>query len=214
MTATTPARLLLVDDHPVYREGLTAALRDALPAVEVQGAGSVEQAWEMLEQPFDMVLADQRLPDGEGLMLLAQVRVRWPTLAGVLISGVDDPELAERAAAIGCQGFVPKTLDARAIADAVARVSAGERCFPPGATVAAAGVNFTDRQVAVLRMAARGFTSRAIGDALGIGERTVKDHLAVIYGRLDAGTRAEAVARAAALGLLEPLPRPKGRDLL
>ena len=78
-----------------------------------------------------------------------------------------------------------------------------ETCFPAKSAQAELVLKFTERQLCVLGHLARGHTSRVIAQALGIAERTVKDHLAVIYGRLDASTRAEAVGRAAALGLID-----------
>ena len=104
--------------------------------------------------------------------------------------------------ALGCMGFVPKSLEPEVMVGVLGRVLDGEPYFPARGDLAGA-LKFTERQAAVLQRIARGLTSRAIAADLGIAERTVKDHLAVVYGRLDASTRAEAVARAAALGLLE-----------
>jgi DNA-binding NarL/FixJ family response regulator len=198
-------RILFVEDHPIYRQGLMAVLEHGLPGLRCSGVGSAAEALALLavDADFDAVLIDLKLPDRDGLTLLADVHRRWPTLACVLVSGNDDPGLVEKAIALGCLGFLPKSLDTDRMVAALARMLEGEPCFPARGETAIKPVKFTERQSAVLQRVARGLTSRAIAAELGITERTVKDHLVVIYGRLDAATRAEAVAHAAALGLID-----------
>jgi DNA-binding NarL/FixJ family response regulator len=197
------ARILVVDDHPIYREGLMAALKRGLPGVRCLGVTTAHETLATLHSDpgFDIALVDIALPDQDGLALAATLRSRWPTLVCVLVSGYDERHLVERAQSLGCMGFLPKQLEPEALVARLARVLAGEPSFPIQREPAAP-VSFTERQAAVLHGVARGLTSRAIAAELGIAERTVKDHLAVIYARLDASTRAEAVARAAELGVL------------
>jgi len=215
MNANRPPRathVLWVEDHPLFRQGLAELLRTRLPEVRCDSVASAAQALARLGDEharFDWLLTDLRLPDRDGWQLLAEARRRWPALACAVISGEEVPGAVEKARQWGCRGFVPKSLEPEALCDVLRRLLAGERHFPSGAPAAGrapAGPQLTERQRAVLQGLARGRTSRAIAEDLGIAERTVKDHLAVLYGRLDAGTRAEAVARAAALGLLDPAP--------
>ena len=199
------ARVLLAEDHPLYREGLVQALEHGIAGLRCVAVGSAREVIDTLvhDTQFDALLADLKLPDGDGLALVTQVRQRWPTLACILVSGNEDPRVVERAIALGCMGFVPKALAPGVMVDILARVLAGEPYFPqPGQSIASS-LRFTARQLAVLDYVARGLTSRAIAAELGIAERTVKDHLAVIYARLDASTRAQAVARAGTLGLID-----------
>lgn len=207
---TPPVHVLLVEDHPLFREGLAQLVQSCRPGVHCIGVATAGEALARLaagEVPFDWLLADLKLPDRDGWQLVAEARRRWPALGCVLISGDDDPRAAERAEQWGCRAYLPKHMEPSCLRDTLARVLAGERHYaaPPGSASRAAvdAPALTPRQRDVLLRLARGLTSRAIGDELGIGERTVKDHLTVLYGRLDAGTRAEAVARAAALGLLD-----------
>lgn len=206
MPHATTTQVLLAEDHPIYRQGLIVALEAGLAGVRCTGAGSAAEALALLVaaqgQRFDAILIDLKLPDRDGLALAAEVRGLWPTLACVIVSGSDDARAIDKAMALGCMGFVPKSLEPDAMVGVLGRVLDGEPYFPARGELAAA-LKFTERQAAVLQRIARGLTSRAIAADLGIAERTVKDHLAVVYGRLDASTRAQAVARAAALGLLE-----------
>lgn len=202
--------LLWVEDHPLFRQGLAELLRTRLPQVHCESVATAAQALARLGAPdarFDWLLTDLRLPDRDGWQLLSEVRRRWPALACAVISGEEGPAAVERARLWGCRGFVPKSMEPEALCEVLRRLLAGERHFDAAATgapgLAPATLQLTARQRAVLQGLARGRTSRAIAGELGIAERTVKDHLAVLYGRLDAGTRAEAVARAAALGLLD-----------
>jgi DNA-binding NarL/FixJ family response regulator len=203
---TPHATALIVEDHPIYRDGLLLALARGLPRLRFAAAGSVSQALAQLEAAdgFELLVADQRLPDGEGLTLLATARQRWPTQVAVLVSGQDDAVLAARAQSLGCLGFLPKALEPMDLVRRIGLALEGEPQFPsrPRPGSAAARLIFTERQLCILSHLARGHSSRVIAEALGISERTVKDHLSVIFGRLDASTRAEAVARAMALGVL------------
>lgn len=204
MPSPTTTHVLLAEDHPIYRQGLIVALESGLAGVHCTGVGSAAEALALLgaSAHFDALLIDLKLPDRDGLSLAAEVRTQWPTLACVIVSGSDDARAIDKAIALGCMGFVPKSLEPEVMVGVLSRVLDGEPYFPARGELAGA-LKFTERQAAVLQRIARGLTSRAIAADLGIAERTVKDHLAVVYGRLDASTRAEAVARAAALGLLE-----------
>jgi DNA-binding NarL/FixJ family response regulator len=205
MRSAATTQVLLAEDHPIYRQGLIVALEAGVPGVRCTGVGTAAEALAQLgaDPRFDAVLIDLKLPDRDGLALAAEVRSLWPTLACVIVSGSDEVRVADRARALGCMGFVPKSLEPDAMVGVLARVLDGEPCFPAQSAGAPGALKFTERQAAVLQAIARGRTSRAIAAELGIAERTVKDHLAVVYGRLDASTRAEAVARAAALGLID-----------
>lgn len=201
--AAAPRYALIVDDHPLVRDGLIGTLERAGLQLHCDGAADMARARRVLtgDARYDLLLVDQRLPDGEGLSLLSEARATRPRAAGMLLSGVDDAGLAARARQAGVAGFLPKSLEPAQIVEAVARVLAGGTWFPERVRTATAPA-ITERQLEVLQHVTNGLSSRAIALTLGVSERTVKDHLTAIYVRLGASNRAEAVARASALGLV------------
>lgn len=146
-----------------------------------------------------VVLADQRLPDGDGIGLLAQCAPRVPIR--VLLSGVDEPRLIQQARLLGVNAYLSKSLPPDSMVHALRRVMAGETWYPR--VHASAPPALTERQLEVLRQVGRGCSNREIAVQLGVGERTVKDHLSIVFIRLGVGNRAEAVAQAGALGLIQ-----------
>jgi len=213
MNANAPPlapHLLLVEDHPLFRQGLAQLIQSWWPSARCTHAGSAAEALAALQAPaddnaIDWMFSDLKLPDRDGWRLVAEVRQRWPRVGCVLVSGSEDARAAAQARSLGCRGFIAKALEPEALHAALRAVLAGGEHFEVAASAVPPALSLTPRQQAVLQRLALGRTSRAIAKELGIAERTVKDHLAVLYGRLDASTRAEAVARAAALGLLDPL---------
>lgn len=197
-----PARLLIVEDHPLYRDGLLAMLQRQAGALRCHAVERADAALSLLRtQPdIDLVLADHHLPGPmDGVSLLVQVGREFPTAARVLVSGSDDAHLAAHARRAGCVGFIPKALEPVHWIAALARILEGETWFP--ATPASASEpGITPRQALILERYASGRASRDIAAELGITERTVKYHLQEVYARLEASNRAEAVARASARG--------------
>jgi DNA-binding NarL/FixJ family response regulator len=196
------ARLLIVEDHPLYRDGLLALLQRQAPALQARAVERADAALELLRRDpsIDLVLADHHLPGGmDGLQLLEQLGQELPTAARVLVSGSEDPHLAVHARRIGCLGYLPKSMEPMPWLGALSRILQGDAWFPPG-SLSGADPGITPRQALILERFAAGHASRDIADELGITERTVKYHLGEIYARLQAGNRAEAVARAAARG--------------
>lgn len=195
------AEVLIVEDHPLYSDGVVSLLARHAPQVRCQVAADAPSALGALMQNggVDLVLADHRLPGVmDGLALLEQVVRMYPTAGRVLMSGSDDAQLAARARAIGAMGYLPKSLEPSAWIAALRSVLAGEPWFPPHSADAAGGL--TPRQRRILERIACGQTNKLIARELGITERTIKYHLAEIFERLGASSRAEAVARASAQG--------------
>jgi DNA-binding NarL/FixJ family response regulator len=210
--------VLVVDDHPLVREALVQALEVGVTSPGAQGvaahiggapaltglaAGSVAQARQRLQSQSGVaaVLADHRLPDGDGVSLLLQVRSYAPRAARILLSGVDDPGLAVRARNLGLDGFLSKSLEPAQIVAGVHAALRGQPCFPTSVAASALPV-LTHRQAEVLALIGRGCSNKEAARFLGVTERTVKDHLTIAFARLSVNTRAEAVARAGALGLI------------
>lgn len=195
-------RLLLVDDHPLFRAGLVLALQQALPGVQVQDCSTLAEAQALLAaQPggIDLLLVDHRLAGGvSGLDWARQLRAAQPALAVALMSGDDDPGLPLRARQAGLAAFLPKTLDVPTLARVLQQLEAGDTWFPPADAAAppvagAAAGGLTGRQHQIVQLAAQGANSKAIGRALGISPATVRNHFAQIFERLGARNRAHAV---------------------
>ena len=202
---TLRTSLLIVEDHPLYRQGLIDLLHRSTLFDEVRCVNSGAAALASLGDgcDFDMILADWRLPDMDGLALLESVAERHPTIARVLMSGTDDPRLPALCARQGLMGFLPKSLEPIEMLALIARLLTGESWFPSGKADARM---LSPRQTAVLEGIAAGLTNKHLARNLGITERTVKHHLTAIFARLGTTRRAEAVSRAVSEGLIS-LPR-------
>jgi len=201
------ARILIIDDHPLYREGMVSALRAHMEGIEVSGEGSAEDGLAHLERnpDIDAVLIDIRLPGMDGLSALALYRERFPTVARVVVSGQEDAQLMRRAFAAGAAGFMPKSMSIAAVTAAIQRVLAGEVFVPEAAgTMPPAGgaPSLTLRQIETLRLLGEGRSNKEIAAALEITERTAKAHVAAIFEALGADNRTQAVVAAQRRGLL------------
>lgn len=195
------ARLLFVDDHPLYRSGVQLALVSAMADLTIDLAASADEALALLaaDPNVDLCLSDYRLPETDGLALLTEIGRRWPTIARGLLCSDATADLARRAAAIGCVACLSKGRDMDGLCAALATLFQGGAVFdaegPPASTL-------SDKRRLVLELAARGASNKMIARELGCTERTVKDHWARIFERLAVANRTEAINRAHELRLL------------
>jgi len=203
-------RILVVDDHPLYREGMVSALRAQLPGLEVLGAGSAEEGLRVLESnpETDLVLIDLRLPGMDGFGALAAYAARFPTVSRVLISGQDGAEIVRRAFDAGASGFIPKSLSVDQVTAAIRRVLDGGVFVPAQGEGPSANGNLTLRQLEVLRLLGEGYTNKEIARSLDITERTAKAHVAAIFEVLGADNRTQAVVAGQRLGYLTAARAP------
>jgi DNA-binding NarL/FixJ family response regulator len=206
MVEPAPVQVLVVEDHPLYSDGLLALLSRGAPHLHCRVAVDAQAALYLLRAHLDvdLVLADLALPGGmDGLALLRQVGTEFPTAARVLTSGSDDPLLALRAQQAGLMGYLPKQLPALQWLQALEDIVAGNPWFPhAGAGPVATATAPSPRQLAVLQHLTAGLGNKEIARELGITERTVKYHLSELFGRLGASNRTQAVSRATQLGWL------------
>lgn len=192
---------LVVEDHPLYRQALTDTVLGAGLGLRCQAVETVADARRVVRDhgPFGLVLADQRLPDGEGLSLLAELTARVPVR--VLLSGADEQRLVSRARMLGLNGYLSKAMPPAQMVHVLRRILEGQHWFPRQS--APLVPDLTDRQREVLMLVGQGQSNRDIAARLGVVESTVKDHLSIIFIRLGVRNRAEAVAQASASGLLQ-----------
>jgi DNA-binding NarL/FixJ family response regulator len=186
--------LLFVDDHPIYRDGLQRALQSAMGGLTVAAVDGAAAAIRVLEQRADMdlVLADQRLVDGDGLALITTIRARFPAIAVGLLCADVSGGLARRAAAIGAVACLTKDRDADSLAGALGILFRGGTVFDTGSMEG----DISLRRREILALAADGMLDKQIGDILGISESTVRNHWQHMFQKLGAGNRTEAVTRA------------------
>ncbi len=200
-------RILIVDDHPLYREGMLGALRTQLGGVEVLAAGSAEEGLEVLagDANIDLALIDIRLPGMDGFHALGAYGQRFPSVACMLLSGVDDPELARQAMEAGASGFIYKSMSVAEVCAAIQCALSGGIFTPrPPAqdrTAPEAGVSLTLRQLEVLGLLGEGRANRDIAHALEITERTAKAHVAAILKALGVENRTQAALAARQMGV-------------
>lgn len=208
MPADRPTRVLVVDDHPVVRDGLAGQLSSQPDLVVAGQAGSAEEALAALRhEAVDVVLTDLRMPGAGGIALIAEIGRRHPGVQVVVLTTYDTAAEVSGALAAGARGYLLKDAGRAAIADAVRAAHRGRSVLAPGVRRQAAEPEpagpLSPRELEVLRLVAAGRTNAQIGAELHIGESTVKTHLQHVFDKLAAADRAAAVAIGYRRGLLD-----------
>lgn len=205
--AADPVRLLLVDHHPLFRDGLRAALR-AFPGVAVVAEAASGADAVALHAAFkpDVTLLELHLPDVCGAEVIARIRAAGPAARVVVLTACQGSEDVFQAFQAGAAGYLFKDATATDLVAAVGAVHAGRRVVP--AAVAAklaerAGrTALTLRELAVLREVAAGRSNKQIASALGVSEETVKTHVRNIFEKLGVADRLGAVTTAVRRGII------------
>ena len=215
MVDTQPIRVILADDHAVVRKGIREFLEEAEDIVVVAEAADGGQAVDLVAQHEpDVAVLDIQMPGVGGIEATRRIRAEQPGVKVLILTAYDDDPYIFALLQAGASGYILKTAGSRELVQAVRAVHRGESALDPAvaqkvvqqlttgrplgaqATVEA----LTERELDVLRLAAKGLTNKAIGQALDISDRTVQGHLANVYGKLGVGSRTEAVTEALKLG--------------
>ena len=206
-----PIRVILADDHAVVRKCIREFLEEAGDVEVVAEADDGAQAlWLIEEHQPDVAVLDIRMPTMTGVEAARQVKDRFPQVRVLILTAYDDDPYVFALLQAGADGYVLKTASGDELVRAVRTVHRGESALSPeiatkvvrqavsGRPEGAADQieTLTERELDVLRLAARGLTNRAIGHELGISHRTVQGHLQSVYGKLDVNSRTEAVTEA------------------
>ena len=205
-------RVLLVDDHEVVRQGLRALL-DAADAIDVVGeAGTAADAVRRVgyDNP-EVVVMDVRLPDGSGVDACREIRSRWPDIKVLMLTSYADEEALVAAIMAGAAGYVLKRIDSDELLRSIERVGRGESLLDPEMTERLFRkirgeadedpllARLSPQERRILDLIAEGMTNREIADELYLAEKTVKNYVSNLLGKLEMKRRSEAAAYAARL---------------
>jgi DNA-binding NarL/FixJ family response regulator len=206
----TQYRLVIADDHPLFRGALREAVTGLFEPDAIGEAGSFDDISKLLEgnSDIDLVLLDLAMPGVRGFSGLMYMRAQFPGVPVVIVSGVDDPAVIRRCMDFGASGFIPKTLSAKAIRRAIEQVLDGGIWTPPdldlsvksddqSAAMLARLASLTPQQVRVLMMLSEGLLNKQIAYELNVSEATVKAHVSAILQKLGVESRTQAVIAAA-----------------
>jgi DNA-binding NarL/FixJ family response regulator len=203
-------RVLIIDDHPLVRDGLRSVIAISFDNIEILEAATLDEAVGLLEKQdnFDLILLDLNIPDVRRLDGLKLLRSRFPILPVVMVSGAFDRQIVQEALAAGAAGFIPKSLKRSGIVDALHRIVAGEIYLPEvlgDATPAPSAEeddilrridSLTPQQRTVLAHLVRGRLNKQIAHDLGISMTTIKAHVSAILQKLAVFSRTQAVIKA------------------
>ncbi|WP_044528982.1 response regulator [Herbaspirillum sp. B65] len=198
-------RLLIIDDHALFRCGLRLVLQAALPQTTISEAGSLEDAMRAEDaQAPDMVLLDIQLGGLNGIDGMAVLARKWPEVPIIILSADDTDGTVRAATQRGAAAFVSKAATAEHILQVLLEVAGGRHTLPTpsGQVEASAKPQFTPRQYEVLGLLSQGLTNKAIGRRLNLSENTIRGHVQAILAALEVDNRAEAAFAARRRGLV------------
>lgn len=209
-------RVLLADDHPVFRHGLRALL-GALPDVEVvaDSADGVEAVRLAMAERPDVVVMDLQMPNLDGISATRRIVESAPEVGVLVLTMFEDDESVFAAMRAGARGYLVKGADSPEVQRAIAAVSAGEAIFGPGVAERVLGYltrplsarddvvfpQLTDREREVLELIAAGHQNAAIASRLSLSPKTVRNNVSSIFTKLQVADRSEAIVRARRAGL-------------
>lgn len=205
-------KVILADDHHIVRAGIRQLLESAKDIQVIAEAGDGEEAQVLIQQHKpDVAVLDIQMPKASGIEVTRWVRSHLPEVGVLILTAYDDEPYVMAVLQAGANGYVLKTAKTEELIQAVHDVYEGKSALGPTVTQKLMSNLFkrsekttveplTERELDVLRLAAKGFTNKAIGVQLSISDRTVQGHLAHIFAKLQANSRTEAVMRGVALG--------------
>lgn len=212
-------KIIIVDDHPLFRDALKQALKRCCKGVEISEAESLQTLTLELngEGNADLILLDLAMPGVQGLSGLTRLRSDYPQLPVVVVSATEDPRAMRRCFDLGASGYIPKSASLDTINEAIHKVLGGGVWAPRGldttgdpdddtGEVEAKLARLTPQQMRVLLMLAEGLLNKQIAYKLSVSEATVKAHVSAILQKLGVDSRTQAVI---ALGKCDTSERPK-----
>ncbi len=211
--SATPIRIALADDQALVRAGLRALLERHGIVVAFEADDGAQLLERLADTPVDVVLSDIRMAGVDGIEALQRLRARGDRTPVLLLTTFDESELLLRATQAGAQGFLLKDAAPEDLREAIARVAAGETLLQPVSTEPvraryqyhqqdAPREHFTEREVAILRLIAGGYSNKEIARAMFLAEGTVKNYVSVVLEKLGTRDRTRAVLKAITLRVI------------
>jgi DNA-binding NarL/FixJ family response regulator len=210
MTAPAATRLVIADDHPLFRDALRQAVGSVVASAKIDEAGSFEELTALLDQDsdVDLVLLDLTMPGISGFSGLIYLRAQFPAIPVVIVSASDDGGTIRQSLDFGASGFIPKRFGVDTLRDAIMKVLDGDVWVPADTDLSSATdpelvrlrdrlVTLTPQQVRVLMMLSEGLLNKQIAYELGVSEATIKAHVSAILQKLGVESRTQAVIAAA-----------------
>ena len=198
--------IVIVDDHPLFRDALSQTLSQSFGNIDIRQAGSLDDLMAILNEgaEADLVLLDLNMPGVHGFSGLIYLRAERPDLPVVVVSANEDPLTIRRAMDLGASGYIPKSEPTAEIRKAITAIIAGETWTPARfdlSSVKNSGSSeivgrlstLTPQQVRVLMMLGEGLLNKQIAFKLDVSEATVKAHVSAILQKLDVDSRTQAV---------------------
>ena len=206
-------KILVVDDHPLFREALSSSIEQAFDDAAILEAGTIQGTIDVISgnSDIDLVLLDLNLPGTSGFDGLLTLRTQFPKLPVVVVSGSDDRRIVAEALSYGVVGFIPKSAPKTMLKDAIVETLDGGVFLPPdyrkiedlddqGSAnkndMAKRLASLTPQQYRVLKMLSEGKLNKQIAYELEVGETTVKAHVSAILRKLKVYSRTQAVIKA------------------
>jgi DNA-binding NarL/FixJ family response regulator len=207
-------RIIVADDHPLFRGALRQAVSSLLPGSQVIEANGLDELTALLGkggQDIDLILLDLTMPGVQGFSGLIYLRAQHPDVPVVIVSANEDPVVIRRAIEFGASGFIPKSLESDRIGQAIQAVLAGGTWTPPDVELGVSEdketaemmrrlATLTPQQVRVLMMLSEGLLNKQIAYELSVSEATVKAHVSAILQKLGVESRTQAVIASSKIG--------------
>lgn len=200
-------KILIVDDHPVVREGLAALINSSTDMTVVAAASNGREAVELFLQHLpDITLMDLRMPEMDGVDAITAIRLRMPTARVVVLTTFDDDENIFRGFRAGARAYLLKDTPRGELLACIRAVADGQKIIPPAIAVKLADrmttLALSPRELDVLKLMVDGLANKEIANRLCVAEGTVKTHVVAVLRKLDASDRTQAVIIALKRGII------------